>query len=169
MAIPLVLSYTIEDELFVKTTHTVFIDAPGTITLAGLQTFVNLYTPLLDAIIGGVILDIRIHVPQVIAGAKSGPVAGSRVEQTGLLSYAQASSNYNAPIDVPSLLDTTIVNSRIDLNNADIIAYYQFQEAAHGGIQTASKFGNFLVDLLTATITFRKRRRQLDRVSKEGD
>jgi hypothetical protein len=169
MPIPLVLSYTVEDELFVKATHTVFIDAPGTITLAGLQAFTDLYTPLFDAIIGGQILDIRIHVPQVIAGAKSGPVAGSRVEQTALFSYGQANSNYNAPIDVPSLLDTMIVNSRINLNDAAIIAYYQFQESAHSGIQTASKFGNFLVDLLTATITFRKRRRQLDRVSKEGD
>jgi hypothetical protein len=168
MAIPLVVAYSVIDELEVKGVINFFIDAASTITLANLQTWANGQTAVLDAVTGAQILGIRISFPATVVGAKSSPVAGSRVEQTALFDFNQANSNYVAAIDVLAWRDTLIAGTLVDLGNADVGAFRDYQLAATAGVQTASKFGNLLLALRDVLLTFRKRRKQLDARSKEG-
>jgi hypothetical protein len=168
VTIPLVLGYQIEDELGVVTTHALFLDAPSTVTLANLQTFANDYTPLIDAIIDGEIVGISVDVPLLISGAKGAPtVPGSSVEETGLIGWEQAASNYKASIDIPSIAHAVVALGKIDLTNTDFVAWRNFVLATTVGIKFCSKFGNDLVALKDALITFRKHRRAENRRSFE--
>lgn len=159
MAQPLVLSYQITDALGVTATHPVFINAPSGETLAQLQTFANDYTPLIDAVTDGEITGIELRIPLVVTGAKSGPVAGSEVERTGLFNFEQAGTRYKFGVDVPSIANALLVNGKIDLSNAAITNWVAFLEATTIGITFVSKFANALTALLDAVITFRKHRK----------
>lgn len=159
MAQPIILSYTITDALAVQATSVIYLDAPGTVTLANLQTFANDYTPLLDAITDGQIVGIEVRVPLIIAGAKSGPAEGAEVERTGLFNFEQAGTRYKNGVDVPAIKDELIVGGRINLTDAAVTSWRDFLLATTVGITVVSKFFNALVSLLDSLITFRKHRK----------
>ena len=168
MAIPLVVSYSVIDELEVKGVINFFIDAASTITLANIQTWVTGQTALLDAVTGAQILGIRVSFPAAVVGAKSAPIVGSRVEQTALFDFVQAGSNYVQAIDVLAWRDSLISGTLVNLGDSGVANWVAYQLAATAGIQTASKFGNLLLSLRDVLLTFRKRRKQLDARSREG-
>lgn len=168
MAIPLVVAYSVIDYLEVKGVINFFIDAPSTITLANLQTWVNGQTAVLDPVTGAQILGIRVSFPAAIVGAKSSPTDNVTLEQTALFDFNQANSNYVAAIDVLGWPRSLIAGTLVDLTNTAVQAFVSYQLAATAGVQTASKFGNLLLALRDVLLTFRKRRKQLDARSKEG-
>ena len=114
MTIPSLLSYEIEDELGVTASMTHFVNIPTATTLAQIQTFVNDYTPLLQAVTDGQITGITVKIPLVITGGASAPVAGSEVERTGLINFEQSGSNYKQAIDILALSEGLIISGKID-------------------------------------------------------
>lgn len=169
MATPTIFSFTIEDAKGVKATHNIFTSYDGaTTTVNGLITALNTYGGVLDAITDGQIIDTRLIIPLAPDGAwKTAPVAGSNVEQTGLFNFSQAGSKYKQGEDVPAISASVLVGGRINLTNADIISWLSALTGGLGTVGVVSKFANDLVALVDALVTFRKHRRQLDRVSYE--
>ncbi len=169
MSDPQLLSVQILDALGVVTTHTLFIDAPSTVTIANLQTFANDYLPLLDGITSGMIVGVKVDVPlNVVAGLKSAPVAASEVERNGLFNFGLSGSKYKNGILVPSISESLLVNGKIDLTNAAITNWISFLHATTLGITIVSKFLVALQGLVDALLTFRKHRKAENRRSIES-
>lgn len=163
-----VASFTIQDELGVQATMPVFLQGPDTATLANIHTSIVDIGNELDAIIGGRILEATVTFHPVNGTTwKTAADAGSRVEQTGLFNYSNDTTPYKFGIDVPSLSDAVLDGPRIDLDNSDIGNFVDLFTAAIGVFTAVTNGYDPLVALLDAALTFRKRRKQLTRVSKE--
>jgi len=174
MPTPTIYSFTVQDAKGVKATALTYVayDA-ATETVGALLGNAAVFGGLVDAISGGVLIDGRVIID--IArdpGWKATPVAGSNVEQTGLFDFNQNNSKYVAAVDIPALLESTLVGGRIDLANTDIAAFITnlTQASGIGGSTTVfnnSKYLNATRSLRDALVTFRKHKRALDRVSFE--
>ena len=168
MANPSLLTCEVIDALGVTTSHTIFINPPAATTITQLQTFANDYAGVLDSIIDGQITALTAKITLTLPGTiKTSPVAGSEVERTGLFNMSQSGSKYKQGVDVPTLAAAVIVNGKIDLTNAQVLAYLAFLEAVTVGISVVSKFVNSLTGLVDALITFRKHRKLENRRSFE--
>lgn len=164
-----IFSYSFIDELGTKASMSVpaMVD-PTTGTPAALSTeWVALGTQLdlnSDALITGGAISI-VKVPD--GGWKDSPAAGSRVEQTGLFNFTNATSKYKFGVDIPSVANADIVDGKISLtltNVANLLG--ELIGAFTGGVFTnTSQYP--LAALADALLSFRKRRRQLSRSSFE--
>lgn len=161
-------SYKIKDYLGVETSHLIDFVAPEATTITQLQTFVSGYTPVLDAIIDGQIILLTLSLDMNIAGAKSSPVVGNPVEQTGLFNFSQSGVTRKFGIDVPSIANEVIANGKVDLSNADVTAWKDWITAAHSGISVVSAYLLDLVALIDVLLSFRKKRKALNRRSFEN-
>jgi len=159
---PAIVSLTILDELGVKANlfaNTIVTDAT---TVANMETFIQEWVTVTDAIIDGQIVRATMKIDLDYSGAKSAPVAGSRVEQTGLFNFEQASSGYKYGIDVPSISNSVIVGGKLNLSDASIANWKNFVVTGLATITFAGRVVNALLALLDALLTFRKKRKQLD-------
>lgn len=161
--VPAIVSLTIQDEVGTKANLPVYVEVPDTVTVATLRGFSQTIAIDADAISGGKVIEIRntLSIPQPVSGIKANPVAGSRVEQTGLFNFSQLGSKYRWPIDVPAIADTKLIKGRIDLTDADIIAFIAAMSTTASLIVPSSKWALALEGLLDAALTFRKHRKQL--------
>jgi len=160
------ISYGIVDGLGVSASHVDYVSIDDTKTVANAVTFLNLYLDKIEAMSGGHITDAEICTV-VDTSARSVAAAVSRVEQTGLFNFSQTGSPYKYGVDIPTIDNSLIVSGHIDLTDAAVTGFIAFMEAAHTGFQIVSKYRVFLVALLDAALTFRKKRRALARVSTE--
>jgi len=162
-------SYSVIDELGTKANITLpaMID-PTTGTPAALSTEWVAMGDDIDAIVGAQITGGAVSIVKVPDGGwKSAPVTGSRVEQTGLFNFTNATSKYKYGIDIPGLSNDTIAAGKIDLTNTDIGNFInELVSTFTGGIwSNVSQYP--LVALADALLSFRKRRKQLSRSSFE--
>jgi hypothetical protein len=103
----------------------------------------------------------------VPSGVKTAPVAGSRVEQTGLFTFANATNPRAFGQDVPSWADTKIVGGHIPITDTDVANFI-------GEMTTPASLSEFtsnqflqLTTLRQTAIPFRKRRRLESRMTSE--
>jgi hypothetical protein len=162
-------SYSMIDELGTKTSMNVpaMID-PTTGTPAALKTEWLALGGQLDDLVGAQILSGSVAVVlKPDPGWKTVPASGSRVEQTGLFNFANATSKYKFGVDIPSIVNTAISGGKIDLTTSivtDVIT--SLLTAFTGGVFTnTSQYP--LSALADALLSFRKRRKQLSRTSFE--
>lgn len=162
------VSLHIVDGLGVKSTMPLWIVGPDTQTLAQLATAAGMLASDTDNIIGGQIYKITAALDCAIPGdLKATPQSDSRVEETGLFNFSQGVVPYKYGIDVPSILDSVLTGGRIDLANTDVAAWVTLITTAIGAFSPESTAFHALLALTDALLTFRKHRKQLDRVSKE--
>lgn len=167
--VPAQFSYTIVDELGTQGVCLVnaLVDPASTTTqLTGQFAAIGL---LLDAIISGYIKNGHYRILQGNPGGKGAPSAGSRIEQSGTFNFSAAGTGYKAPVLVPSIADATLgTGGRIDLANADILAFFTALTTAVAGVlEWTSANRQALLALLDALLSFRKHRKQLQRSSFE--
>lgn len=162
------VSIHVVDELGVKATMPIWLSGADTQTLAQLVTAAQSIATDTDAIIGGQIIKVTaaVSVP-VPSGAKALPAAGSRVEQTALFNFSQTGSPYKYGVDVPSVKDAALTGGRVNLANTDVLAWITLITGAIGAFTPESTAFRAIVGLVDALLTFRKHRKQLDRVSYE--
>jgi hypothetical protein len=159
---PGTVSLTIIDEIGVKSQMLTNVIVTDATTVANIETLANGLVGVTDDIIDGQIIAATFKLDCDFSGAKSAPVAGSRVEQTGLFNFEQASSTYKYGIDVPNIKNAVLVGGRIDLTDASVIAWKNYILATTATITFAGRVLNALLALLDVLLTFRKKRRQLD-------
>jgi len=161
-------SYRIKDALGVSVSFddTVML-IPDTTTLATLQTITNSLTDVIDPVTDGMIDLITIKIDANIVGAKSAPNTDAEVERTGLFNYSQDTVSRKYALDLPAIARAVIADGKIDVSNADVVAFFQWFTAAHSGGTVVSKFLYALDALLDVAITFRKHRRPETRRSLE--
>lgn len=162
-------SFTVQDALGVLATIRVYALLDPTKTVANVATDWQAFASALVGIIDGKILHGSARVELVpSADQSSKPTSGSRVEQTGIFTFPNESNPRLYGEAVASLSDSVISGSHIDLSNSDIVTFLGVMVPSSPVTSTPTT-NQFLVleDLQSALISFRKRRRSLDRVSYE--
>jgi hypothetical protein len=159
-------SYRIRDAEGIIVSKEFFASAEDTVTIANVQAFSDAYTALLDTLTEGEIIQATVRVILTLTGLKGAPVADSDVQETLLTSYIQSGTFSKWGDDIPAEIDALIVNGRVDLTNALLVAYAAFLVAAHSGFTPASRYGHPLVALYSGTETFRTLRKQLNAKSR---
>lgn len=167
MADPTILSYKIQDKEGVETAHSIFVDGPSSGLLSDLQDYAAAYATVLDGITDGIIVSGRIDVPMSTLSGLKTTAGPNDVEKTGLFNFANSSSRYKIPEDVPAVAQAVIASGRIDLSNTNVQAWITFLETTSHTISAVSKFLLVLQNLVDAVLTFRKHRKLLIRRSFE--
>lgn len=166
--VPAQFSFTLLDEFGTKGVCLVnaLIDPAATITSLNAQ-WSNILG-LLDLITSGQIIGSHYRVLPVITGVKTAPVAGSRIEQSAVFNFSASGTGYKQGVLVPSIRNTMITAGKIDLTNADVIAFFTALVTAVAGVlEWTSANRQALLALLDALLSFRKHRKQLARSSFE--
>lgn len=138
-------------------------------TLTQVNTALATWLTDLDAITGGQITQAHVAIaPALPGGLKAAPVAGARVEQTGVLNLSSPANNKRFGQAVPSIADSVLHLGKIDLSNAAVQAFIALLTGGGvlGGGYT-NQFTQLVTGFVDAIISFRKRRRQLQRSSFE--
>lgn len=152
-------SYTVQDEIGVKAAITQYLLIDPTMTVTQLAALWQSNAVLIDPCISGEILHGKAELVLLPSGLKGSPGSGSRVEQTGLFTFANATNPRSFGMDFPSWADSKISGGHIPLTDTDVAALV----AALDTPLTLSEFttNQFLVlsTLRQTAITFRKRRR----------
>lgn len=119
------LSVGIEDDAGATKRVPVFL--PSTMTLAQIQGWSDLFAPLLNDAIDGIITDAQVTFSLTIPGGlRTTPVTDSTVRRGADLTFANP-SRYKWPLYVPSWSLTLITNGDIDVadpNASDLISAY---------------------------------------------
>jgi hypothetical protein len=166
---PAQLSYTLLDELGTKASSAFPLMIDPAMTVAQLVTATTGFADLLDAIVGGAIVNASASLLFGDQGAKDGtPASGSRVEQTGVFNFNNAVTAYRFGLIAPSLADSVISGGTVNLADSDVIAFVAACHASitGGGVPTNTA-RQTLTSLRDAFISFRKHRKQLTRSSFE--
>lgn len=162
-------SYHVVDELGVSTAATLYALADPTNQIGDLVAQWRAFELLLQAIIGGSVQRGKVSLIATPAAVAS-PGAGSRVEQQGIFNYLLTGGTKHWGDAAPSLLNSKIVNGKINLADAAVAAYTAAIAAspawtgASAGTATGVYASNQFVQLgalVDAFLAFRKRRQQL--------
>jgi len=160
------LSTRLKDAEGIITNHELFFEFSDASTVVQIQTFADAFMAVLDAITEAQPIQQTFRIILGLDGAKVAPLADSDIQETLLMSYTVADGTYKWGDDVGAYIDAINVGGRIDLANADLAAYTAFMTSAHGTFTPASRYGDALATLYSATETFRKKRRALNAASR---
>lgn len=125
-------------------------------TVAQLQTFINNFVPLLDAVIGAQILDVSVgYTMTVPGGLKGSPDAGSEVRQGALLSYDATGTPYRFSLFVPTW-DEAGYTADVVNNTGAYATFITNLLNGDGTVLPCDKYDNDLSAYLGGEQTFRK-------------
>jgi hypothetical protein len=161
-------SFTLMDELSVKATEVIYALADPTKTITNLvadwQAWAALITPLTSA----EMLHGQVRIILTPTADQSGkPAAGSRVEQTAVFDFANASTDRRFGEPVPALANSKISSGAINLADADVAAFVTAMHTATANSEPTNNSFQVLTALTDAFLSFRKRRKQLLRATYE--
>lgn len=160
-------SVTLQDTEGTKVSQDQFFLVADTVTLATIITQMQAYCALLDPVTDAAGLICRFEIKFASTGLKTGPTVQNPVENNGLFTFSQLSSSYVFTEPVPSLAESKISGSKVDLTDADIIAYYQWFTTAHSGLQPVGKYDNNLQSFLKFKLATRKHRKSQSQLTTE--
>lgn len=164
----IIYSFTLKDASGKKRPVQVYATEHDTdLVSAAVLNMANL-AALLDAITDAQIVQERLIIYQPVAGAlKAAPVAGSNLEETGLLNYPMTGLlNRGYSIDIPALPDSTQLAgnpTKIDLTNVSIAAFNTFISSVGFPQVKDDDWQTALGAVRSGDVTFRKLRRQAHR------
>lgn len=165
---PARFSFSAVDELGTEASETYYAMVDPAMTIAQFKAAWTGTAAVLDPIMGAQITHGSAVVLAPMVGGKIAPVAGARIEQTGVFNFKNDVTTHRFGEPVAGLADSVIVGGKINLADAGVVAYLAWLGAllAGGGFwsNTAQQQLNGLQD---AFISFRKRRKSLTRSSFE--
>lgn len=128
---------------------------PSASTFAQIQAFATEFLPLLDAVIGGKILEASVNLGITLPGGlKADPEAGSDVHVGGLLTFDVADTEYSHGLYVPSWKFFT--GNLVNLAGAGVGAFITEIEDGDGTISPSDRFANDIVVNTKAKKVYRK-------------
>jgi hypothetical protein len=165
-------SASLVDELGTSASTTAYGVVPDTVTLAQILTAQGAWIDALDAVTAGAItggrVDLVTPAKATDKGAGAGkPAAGSRVEQTGVINYKNSVNNHRWGEAIPSLADGMISGGKLNLADAAVIAFNALLTGALAGGTYTNPYLQAISGVKDAILSFRERRRQLQRSSFE--
>lgn len=98
-----------------------FVD--GTSTGATLKTALGAWATALDNVIGGQIIETSLAISVPPSGLKNAPIDDSKVEETGVFDFGNASTAYVYGQQTPSLDDDKAPGGIINLADTDVAAW----------------------------------------------
>jgi hypothetical protein len=165
--VPLHFSATVRDGLGTEASTTAYLNPSDTTTLAGLVADLGTWLTDLDAVTDGLIRGTRIEITPALPGglktATGATFQASRVEQSAVLNFSATGTTRKDGMVIPAVSNAAIVAGKVDLTNAAITALI----ALLSGGNYTNPYNQVLVGLLDAILTFRKKRKQLQRSSFE--
>ena len=168
--VPVVVSYTVEDEWGIKASSAAYALADPTKTITQLEAEVSAYIAAVDGVTDGVITENRVSIqPALPGGIKTAAKSGSRVEQTGLLGFRASGTSKRYSLDVPALSNTSTVLSgdRIQLSAGVVTTLLAILTTAATVFAWCNEHSQQISSFLDALIAFHKKRKQLQRSSFE--
>lgn len=164
---PALFGFSIVDELGTRASTSVYALVDPSLVLSDQVTQWQALATALAGVTGGNILDgdIRIRLtPTVDQSTK--PLAGSRVEQTELSSFTvNGTGGKTAGVDVPAWQDSLISGGKPIVDSGAGQTWVEAITGTYtGGVITNPTF-QIVGALVRAILSFRKRRKQLDRSS----
>lgn len=165
----ILLSYHLVDELNVEAVVNIYATVADTATVAQIDTDYTTLGTAIDLITGAYISKGKWSLIMPNQGVKTGATSGSRVEQTGVFDFRNASTTKLQGIALPALLNSLLTGGRI---NESATAVSGFSALLSTGttlvtiVPTNAAFQT-LTTRADSFISFRKRRKQLFRSSVE--
>ena len=153
-------SLALQDYLGVRGSMQFTRSVVDTSTAATLATSLQTLETTVDAVTGAAIVggSVRI-VPPLVGGLKTA-IAGADLEKTMLINFSQSGLTNKYGIDIPGIDPATLTGGVPNPANAAVIALVALIE----GNYTSAAL-NALTAVRDFAITFRKRRRELNRVT----
>jgi len=112
LTLPIRFEATIVDELNIQAETSAYVLVDPTASFADIQTQLNAWLADLDACTDGQIIGSEMEVLSALpSGLKSAAVAGSRVEQTGLLAFSATGDTHQWSEAIPALSNSSAVTS----------------------------------------------------------
>jgi len=161
-------SYTLLDGLGSHASMVIYAKADPTKTLTNILADWETFAALIDLIVGGQILHGQVRLLTAPSGSeKSSPGSTSRVEQTGVFDFPNATNSRIFGEAVPSLADSVIVGGQIDLTDTNVANFVTAMSTATANSEPTTNQFLVLTALRDAFLSFRKHRKQLSRSSFE--
>ena len=166
------LEATILDDLNCKAISSAYALVDPTASFADVLSVQNTWLADLDACTDGQIISTELEVvPALPDGLKGAPVAGSRVEQTGIMNFNATGDSHLWGFEVPSISnDATVLASGHIVLTTGHPPYVLFTLLAGGGtaaLQWTNATSQALSAFANALVGFRSSNRQLARKSYE--
>lgn len=128
-----------------------------TVTLSALLAYLAVTASDLDAVTDGQIVYQSLTIsPPLPGGLKSSPVAGSNVQETGLISFSTATPNRSYGQDIPAFIQAGFDGMNIVLSNAAVETWTDRMVNSGTTIIPTSNFWSTLEGVLRGRKTFRK-------------
>jgi len=166
-----VVSATIVDELGIEASAPFYALLDSGQTLAAIMTEVNAFWTALSLCTDGYIKKVKLEiVPAVPTGATTVASVGSRVEQTGLLGFSATGTTKRYSGAIPALSNqTSVFNAgKIVLTGGDPVgALITILTTVATALAWINDHGQEIQAFTDALVSFRKKRRQLQRSSFE--
>lgn len=160
------ISGLFNDELGTNANSQLYAMVDSSIPLGTIATHATSGMLLLAGLSGAHLREIALSIVVPELGLPP-PLAGARVEQCGLFNFSNDKDPRRWAAVVPALQNHMISQGKIDLGNPDVQDFINDLIAVDATFRFTSPQGHNLVALLDAIISYRKKRRQLQRTSFE--
>jgi hypothetical protein len=159
MAETSIISYTIEDADGNQTTFPVYYPQAG-VDFADVVDFATDFTPILDGVTDGKITRVRAQIELILGTHKSDAVAGSNIQEGGLIPYDADGTTLGYSEFVPAFKQSLFVGKSIDMGATAVTDFVSGQVAPPASVTPSDKYGNVLVSAGQGVKRFRKFSRQ---------
>jgi len=163
---------TVLDELNVKATANAYVLVDPTASFSTIITQLNTWLSNLDACTDGEIIGVEMEVvPALPGGLKPSPLAGSRVEQTGLLTFNATGSTHLWSFPIPALSNgsTVLSGGKIVLTPGSPanVLYTLLAGGGTAALEWTNNAQQAITAFASALLSFRDHTRQLSRITYE--
>lgn len=170
MSTPIQISARIRDAWGTETSTLIYGQMDSTEDLSAVDALAQSVLGALDGCTDGQIIGAHVTVPILLTGVKTAATPGSRVEQTGLLGFSATGTTRRFTLAIPSVANGIMDVDRITLtvgSPANILVTHLLNPVGNMTFNGCNAHNQTLTDLVDASVSTRKKRRQLQRSSFE--
>lgn len=158
--VPVEFSLSLQDFEGVRGSMRTYANIVDTTTLAALATQIQTLETDIDAVTGAAIIAGRVTLNAPLVGGLKTAVAGADLERTMLLNFTQSGSAHKFGVDIPGVNPAILTAGKIDLTQAAVAALISLIEGNYTSVGLLT-----LTAVRDAVLSFRKRRRELNRTT----
>lgn len=137
-------------------TGNVLVPVPTGLTIAEIQTYVDAMLPNLDVVTGGKINKASVSLALTLpAGLKANAIAGTPIQWGGNFAFDAANTPYRFTVHVPAIDQGLVTGEDIDTSGV-AAAWVTDMVSGDLAVNPSDRYGNDLVSLLDARVSFRK-------------